>query len=69
VNVWIKSFDVDMTVKNSGIELEVREPNGGALLGDFIVTKTGLIWCKGRTRRSNGKKISWHELAAYLDSQ
>jgi hypothetical protein len=28
--------------------------NDGSHLGDVILTKTGLIWCKGRLRRENG---------------
>jgi len=58
MKVSIKSFDVKMDVKNSGIEFEVYD-NQDNFLGDCVLTKTGLIWCKGRTARSNGKKISW----------
>ena len=47
MKVSIKDFDVAMDVKNNGIELEVAD-NEGKHLGDLFVTKTQLIWCKGR---------------------
>lgn len=59
MDVAIKSFDVAMDVKNKGIELEIREPNDGAKLGNLVVTKGHLIWCPGKTQLANGKKIKW----------
>ena len=47
-----------MEIKNKGIELEIHN-NQDQHLGDLIVTKTGLIWCNGRTKAANGKKIIW----------
>lgn len=61
MDVSIKSFDVEMDVKNKGIELEIREPGNGPRLGDLIITKSHLIWCKGKTGRNNGDKIKWSE--------
>ena len=58
VKVFIKDFGIDMDVKTRGIELEVRDTQDKHL-GDLIVTKTAVIWCKGRTRRENGKKVTW----------
>lgn len=57
MQVKIKSFDVAMDLKNRGIELEIRDPSG-RFLGDLVVTKTTLIWCKGKTLRANGKKLA-----------
>ena len=68
MDVSIKTFDVDMKIKNNGIELDVSDP-GGAHLGDLIVTKKLLIWCQGRTKRKNGKKITWKDFMAYMDAQ
>ncbi len=68
MRVTIKSFDVEMEVKNSGIEFEVRTPDGGTQLGDVVLTKTGLTWCKGRTDRKNGIKISWSDFIAWAES-
>ncbi len=70
MKVAIKDFDVDMEVKNKGIEFEVRDTKGkGKLLGDFYVTKANLIWCKGRTRRENGEKVSWDEFIQWMNSK
>lgn len=63
MKVTIKSFDVSMEVKQSGVELQVNSPDGSEHLGDCYVTMTGIIWCKGRTRKKNGTKISWDHLA------
>lgn len=60
MKVKIKDFNVDMDIKNNGLELEVRDPKGN-FLGDCFVTKTGLIWCEGKTDKANGKKISWNK--------
>jgi hypothetical protein len=45
-----------MVLKNNGIELEIRDTNG-AFLGDLVLTKTKIIWCRGKTGRANG--IPW----------
>lgn len=68
MQVKIKQFDVQMDLKNNGIELEIKD-NDGAFLGDLIVTKTGLIWCEGKTARKNGKKISHRVFRDYMVSQ
>ena len=68
MEVFIKTFDVQMEVKNNGMELEVRSSDGSKQLGDCYVTKTGLTWCTGRTRRGNGIKISWDDLSLILES-
>lgn len=60
MNVSIKEFNVAMELKNKGVELDVSGPDGH--IGDLIVTKTQLIWCKGKTGRDNGKKKSWGRL-------
>jgi hypothetical protein len=67
MKVSIKSFDVQMEVKNSGIEFEVAD-NEGAHLGDVILTKTGLIWCKGRQQRQNGTKVSWTKFIELMEN-
>ena len=67
MNVSIKSFDVKMEIKRNGVEFEVRDTKGN-FLGDCIVTKTGLIWCNGKTKRANGKKVSWNNLIDWIQS-
>ena len=59
MKVVIKSLQVDMEIKNKGVELEIFEANGTSRLGDLVITKTDLIWCAGKTRRENGVKIKW----------
>ena len=68
MDVSIKSFDVEMAVKNKGIELEISEPNDGKRLGDLVITKSHLIWCEGKTRRENGQKIKWTEFVEIVNS-
>lgn len=67
MKVKIKRFAVDMDVKNAGIEFQVHD-NAGNFLGDCYVTKTGLIWCCGRTRKQNGVPVSWNEFIQWMES-
>ena len=67
MKVLIKSFDVSMEVKNKGVELDVSDTDGKHI-GDLVVTKTGLIWCAGRTQRQNGKRISWKDFIAQMEA-
>lgn len=69
MDVRIKKLEVEMAVKSNGMELEIREPNGVARLGDCYVTMTGLTWCTGKTSKKNGVKISWNQLIEILDSK
>jgi hypothetical protein len=68
MKVWIKSFDVEMQVKQNGVELEVRSADGSTQLGDCYATMTGLVWCKGRITKSNGVKLKWDDLALLCTS-
>ena len=68
MRVNIKSFNVDMQVKNKGIELEVRTPDGKKQLGDLVVTTTGLTWCRGRIPPKNGTKITWQQFIKHIES-
>jgi hypothetical protein len=69
VEVRVKKFDIEMFVKNNGIEFEVRTADGSTQIGDCYLTKTGLVWCIGRTQKANGIKLSWDQLAEILDSE
>lgn len=66
MKVSIKSFDVEMELKNNGIELEIRD-NNGDFLGDLVVTKTKLIWCKGKTDRKNGRTIDLQKFIQLME--
>ncbi len=68
MKVKIKDFKVEMGVKTNGVEFEVRDPDGN-LRGDCYVTKTGLIWCQGKTTRKNGVKMSWDEFISQMQAQ
>ena len=61
MKVKIKEFNVEMEIANNGSEFEVRSPDGSKPKGDLVLTKTGLEWCKGRTRVGNGIKVTWQE--------
>jgi hypothetical protein len=68
VKVSIKDLAVTMEIKNKGMELDVYSADGRHHLGDLIVTKASLIWCKGKTTAARGKKISWNDFISYMDS-
>ena len=65
MKVLIKKFDVPMELKNKGIELDVRKPNGRRL-GDLVITKTGLTWCKGKTTPAKGDKATWAQFIRWM---
>ena len=68
MNVRIKQFDVAMEIKNNGIEIDVSDTTEKHL-GDLFVTKTRLIWCQGRAKKKNGKKISWLKFIEMMEEQ
>lgn len=68
MKVTIKSFDVEMEVKNNGIEFEVRKPDG-TFLGDCIVSKTEVIWMPGKTKKENGKRVKWEKFIEWMSEQ
>lgn len=59
MKVLVKDLAAEIELKNAGMELEIRSPDGTEHLGDLVLTKSSLIWCEGRQRRENGKKITW----------
>ncbi len=69
MQVLIKSFNVNMDVKSSGVEFEVRSPDRKQQLGDCYLTMTGLIWCKGKTEKKNGVKIKWDDFTTIMTSK
>ncbi len=68
MKVKIKDFKVAMDVKTSGVEFEVRN-NDDTFRGDCFVTKTGLVWCEGKTKKANGKAISWNDFIDWANAQ
>ena len=67
MKVSVKDLSVSMEIKNKGVELDVYD-SGNNHLGDLIVTKSGLTWCKGKTTPAKGKKIKWEEFIASMDN-
>lgn len=68
MKVSIKDFQVDMEVRNNGIEFEVRD-NDGTFRGDCCLTKTGLLWCQGRTSRKNGVFVTWDDFIEWMQNR
>lgn len=68
MNVRIKSFDVDVPIKQNGIEIEVRTPDGSKQVGDCYVTMTKFTLRRGKTTKKNGVSVTWDEFADILAS-
>ncbi len=68
MKVTIKDLSVNMEIKNKGIELDVYDTDGNHL-GDLVVTKTKLIWCKGKTAQQNGVSITWKKFIDQMESE
>lgn len=68
MKISVKDLSVSMEVKNKGIELDVYDSQDQHL-GDLIVTKSGLTWCKGRKRRENGVQVSWTDFIEWMESE
>ncbi len=69
MKVSIKDLSVDMDIKTKGVELDVYSPDGKTHHGDLYVTSTGLTWCKGKTSRAKGIKVSWAEFMKWAESE
>lgn len=68
MKVGIKKFNVEMELKNSGIEFEVRN-NENVFLGDLRISKATIEWCPGKTRTGNGKQKTWDELIEFFNAE
>lgn len=67
MKVSIKDLYVSMDLGNNGIELDVYDGKD-THLGDLIISKSGVVWCKGRTIKKNGVKVSWENLIEFFES-
>ncbi len=67
MKVSIKDLSVAMEVKNNGVEFEVYD-NQDKFLGDMTVTKSGIVWCKGKTTLKNGVKVNWKDFIEWMES-
>lgn len=68
MKVEIKNFDVNMLLKNNGIEFDISN-NEGNHLGDLVINKTRLTWCKGKTTPKKGIKISWDDFIEWAEKR
>lgn len=68
MKVSIKNLNVQMDLKTKGMELEIRDPQGN-FQGDLVVSKSSLIWCKGKVTPKNGIKKSWEEVIKYFEDE
>ena len=66
MKVSVKTFALSLDIKNKGIEIDVSDTKGRHL-GDLWVTKTELIWCRGRTSRVNGEHITWEDFVQWME--
>lgn len=69
MKVTVKDLAAEIELKNNGMELEIRSPDGNEHLGDLVITKTNIIWCEGRQRRENGKKVPWQKFIELMNKQ
>lgn len=69
MDVSIKKFDVEMALKTNGMELDIKQPGGGEHVGDVVINKTGIVWCRGKVTPQHGISKSWDELISLLESQ
>jgi hypothetical protein len=68
MKVSVKDLQVTMELKTKGMELDVYD-NEGKHLGDLVVTKTKLIWCKGKTTPEKGISVTWTDFIQYMESR
>jgi len=68
VRVSIKDLQVRMDLGNNGIELDVYDGEGEHL-GDLCIGRGRVEWCHGRTRRGNGKSVTWQRLIEWFEEQ
>jgi len=67
VKVSIKRFDVEMSLGNKGIELDIYD-NKNNHLGDIQIGKANVEWCKGKTTSGKGVRKTWEELIKWFES-
>ena len=70
MKVNIKEFNMDLQVKQKGIEFAVYNTpgKGGDHLGDLVLTNARLIWCPGRTTPDKGKRITWEKFIKLMEA-
>ena len=67
MKISIKQFDVQMDIKYNGIDLGVSDTSGKHL-GDLYVTQKRVIWCKGKTTKEKGVRMTWEKFIERMQS-
>jgi hypothetical protein len=68
MKVTVKDLAATIELKNNGIEFEVRD-NDGRHVGDLVITKAKVIWCKGKTDRKNGHALSFDKFIQLMEQR
>ncbi len=64
----IKDFSAkSIEVGTNGVEFEVKDTKDKSL-GSLVITKGSLIWCKGKTKKEDGKKITWKKFMDMMEA-
>ena len=68
MKVNIADLGLNMSLGNNGIMLDVYD-NKNNRLGDLRIGKGTIEWCKGKTQKGNGVKVSWKELITFFEDK
>jgi hypothetical protein len=63
MKVSIKNLGVSLEEDNKGVEFDIND-NQDKFLGSMTVNKSGLVWCRGKTKA----KASWKDLIEWMDN-
>ena len=67
MQVWSK-MTTNTEVKTTGVEFAVWD-NDDTYKGKLYVTKSKLIWCKGKTQKSNGIEVPWDDFIRWMNDE
>ena len=66
MDVRIKNLKVAMQLGNDGVEFEIRDGEGKHI-GDLLVGRANVVWCKGKTRKKNGVRVRLIKLVGMIE--
>lgn len=67
MKVNVEDLQAKMELGNNGITLSVYD-NSGNYKGKLRIGKGKIEWCRGRTRKGAGSKISWEKLLEIFEN-
>ena len=68
MKVSIKKLNVEMEVKNKGIEFDIYSTKD-EFLGDVIINRKGITWCKGKQAAKNGVQVDWAKFITWMEGE